>query len=210
MKLQVALDVETMEQAKAILDSAGEYVDIVEVGTILYFYGLPAVAELKKCYPQLEMLADIKIYDGGYETAEAAFRYGADYVTVMGIVDDVTIQGVIKAAREFGKKVVVDMIACNNFAERVKQIDAMKPDIINVHVACDVQSATNTPFEQLNICRMLVKNAQISVAGGVNRHNIGEVAGAKPDIVISGMGIIGQEDPGDAAKAIKDAMLAMG
>jgi len=209
MKLQVALDVETMEEAKAVLDAAGEYIDIAEVGTLSYFYGLPAVAELKKCYPSIEILADLKIPDGGDESADAAFRYGADYVTVMGVADDLTIKGAVAAGKRHGKKVVADMITCKNFAERIKEVDAMGVDFIAVHIACDVQSSENTPFEQLGLARMLVKNAKISVAGGINAGNIGEVAAAMPDIVISGMGICGQEDKKAAAKAIKEAMLAM-
>jgi 3-hexulose-6-phosphate synthase len=206
MKLQIALDVQTLKEAIDILSETHEYVDIAEVGTVGMYCGLIAVTEIKKAFPQLEVLADLKIPDGGEECAEAAFKAGADYVTVMGVADDVTIRGAVAAARKAGKQVVADMITVKNFAERVKEVDALGVDYIAVHIACDVQSADNTPFEQLALARLLVKHAKISVAGGINTGNVGEVAAAKPDIVISGMGICGSPDRKKAAMQIKQKL----
>ncbi len=198
-----------MEEAVEILSQVSEYVDIAEVGTLGMYCGLSAVREIKERFPNLEVLADLKIPDGGEECAQAAFLAGADYVTVMGVADNITIQGAVRAAQKHGKKVVADMITTKNIAERLKEVDNLGVDYIAVHIACDVQSEENTPFEQLNIARLVLKNAKLSVAGGINRHNASQVIAARPDIVVSGLGICGQPDRQAAAKSIKEQILQM-
>lgn len=209
MKLQIALDVETIEEALEILEETQEFVDIAEAGTVCLYCGLNAVTKIKKTFPGLEVLADLKLPDGGKECAEAAFRAGADYVTVMGAADDITIRNAVMAASVAGKKVVADMITVKNLEERLVEVDQLGVDYIAVHVACDVQSKDNMPFEQLALARKVVRNAKISVAGGINADNVSEVVVSCPDIVVSGMGIYGQFDKKDAAKRIKNTMMRL-
>ena len=53
------------------------------------------------------------------------FKAGADIVTVLGVSNDETILGAIKAAKQHGGKIMIDMIAVKNLVERAKEIDAM-------------------------------------------------------------------------------------
>ncbi|MBR7188856.1 MAG: orotidine 5'-phosphate decarboxylase, partial [Clostridia bacterium] len=60
MKLQIALDDLTLEQALRLASSVREYVDIVEIGTpFLYQYGMEAVRAMKRLLPDREVLADM-------------------------------------------------------------------------------------------------------------------------------------------------------
>ena len=102
MKVQVALDFGTIDDAKAILEDIVDYVDIVEVGAISTEFGFAALTELKKAFPGPEYLSDIKIADGGGYFADMAHGYGADYVTVLGCVEDATIISALKAAEKTG------------------------------------------------------------------------------------------------------------
>ena len=84
MKLQLALDDITLEDAIALVHRVHDYVDIIEIGTpFVIAYGMEAVRVMKKEFPEKELLADLKIMDAGDYEAEEALQAGADYVTVV-------------------------------------------------------------------------------------------------------------------------------
>ncbi len=204
MKLQVALDFGTREELKEILRDIVEYVDIVEIGAIVNEYGLQILEELKREFPGPEYLADLKIADGGYYFAKRAHEVGASYVTVLAVTEDETIKGCVQAARELGIKVVVDMLGVKNFMERIRELDSFGVDYISIHTPADLQ-AVQTPFENLRFASMLVKNAKLSVAGGVNPDNVAKVLPYHPEIVIVGSALAGK-DRVATAKALRKAL----
>lgn len=206
MKLQVALDVEDINFAREILNDIVEYVDIVEIGLLFYTNGYVALEMLKKEFPSVEFLADVKISDGGNFCTKQAHRFGADYVTVLGVVDDETILGAVRAAEETGIKVVIDMVGCRNFYERVKELDAMGVQYINIHTPADLQAKNNTPFEHLEIAAKIVNNAKLSVAGGINSENISQVLMFRPDIIICGASLVYNDNRVNEAIAIRQAI----
>ena len=64
MKLQVALDVETLERARELIDQVKDYADIIELGTsFMGTYGYRLVETIRKEYPEIQILADVKIVD---------------------------------------------------------------------------------------------------------------------------------------------------
>lgn len=66
MKLQLALDDITLDDALALLDRVQGDVDVAEVGTPMVIeYGMEPVRRIKERFPQLEVLADLKIMDAG-------------------------------------------------------------------------------------------------------------------------------------------------
>ena len=71
---------------------------IVEVGTPLsLMYGIEAVRKVKERYPELVVLDDIKLCDGGKRSSHACLSKGADMITVLGISDKATIQAGVEA-----------------------------------------------------------------------------------------------------------------
>ena len=103
MKLQIALDDVTLEGALELVKKVRDYIDIIEIGTpFVYEYGMQAVRTMKEHFPDKEILADMKIMDAGYYEAEEALKAGADYVTVLGVTDNLTIQGCKEAAEKYG------------------------------------------------------------------------------------------------------------
>ena len=204
MKVQVALDFGTIDDAKAILEDIVDYVDIVEVGAISTDFGFAALTELKKAFPGPEYLSDIKIADGGGYFADMAHGYGADYVTVLGCVEDATIISALKAAEKTGIKVVADMLGVRNFYERTKELDAMGMHYISVHTPADLQALNHTPFEHLKIASQLVHQAKLSVAGGIGPKNVREVLPYKPEIIISGSALTTAANRRDNAKELRD------
>ena len=57
--------------------------------------------EFHRFFPDKEILADLKIMDGGYLEASYAYEAGAAYATILGVSDNLTIEGALKAARDY-------------------------------------------------------------------------------------------------------------
>ncbi|OVE34533.1 3-hexulose-6-phosphate synthase [Priestia aryabhattai] len=195
MKLQLALDLVNIPEAKEVVNEVKEYIDVVEIGTpVVINEGLRAVKEIKEAFPSLQVLADLKIMDAGaYEVMKAA-EAGADIITVLGATDDATIKGAVEEAKKQGKQILVDMINVKDLEQRAREVDALGVDYICVHTGYDLQAAGENPFEQLQTIKCVVKNAKTAVAGGIKLDTLPEVVQSQPDLVIVGGGITGQED----------------
>lgn len=204
-KLQIALDDVTLEDALALLEQMKDYVDIVEAGTpFIMEYGTYAVREIRKRFPELEILFDGKIMDAGAYEADIAYNAGADYVTVLAVTDDRTIADVVKAAEKAGKKAMVDMICVEDFESRIAKMEELGVHIIAVHTGVDQQAAGRTPLEDLIEIKKHVKKAQVAVAGGISLKTVESYLQHEPDIVIAGGSIAHAEDPAAAAKALAE------
>ncbi|MEK3911201.1 3-hexulose-6-phosphate synthase [Paenibacillus sp. FSL H7-0331] len=204
MKLQLALDLVNIPDAIQLVKEVEAYIDIVEIGTpIVINEGLHAVKAIKDAYPNLQVLADLKIMDaGGYEVMKAS-EAGADIITVLGASNDATIKGAVEEARKLGKSILVDMINVTDLEKRAVEIDALGVDYICVHTGYDLQAAGQSPFEELRTVKRVVKNAKTAVAGGIKLSTLPEVIRAQPDLIIVGGGITGQEDKAGTAAEIR-------
>lgn len=204
MKLQLALDDLNMEEALALTESVSESIDIIEIGTpFVYQEGMSAVRAFKKRFPDKEILADMKIMDAGYYEAEEALKAGADYITVLGVTDNLTIKGCIEAAQAYGKEIVVDMICVQDMPGRIEELEGLGAHGLAVHVGTDQQAAGKKPIDDLRVMSKYCKRAKISVAGGVTAETTLEYAALNPAVLIVGSGITHAENPADAARAIK-------
>lgn len=204
MKLQLALDASNSRASKRILEQVSDLVDIVEVGTpLLMKEGVKVVTEIKNAYPQLEVLADLKIMDAGDIEANIGFEAGADIVTVLGVAHDVTIRRAVSQACILGKKVMVDLIAVDNVQERIGQIEAIAPDYCCVHTAFDLQDRGVDPLREIQLVQSALKRAQMAVAGGINPRILPNILAYRPAVVIVGGFITNHPDPRQAAHEIR-------
>ena len=122
MKLQLALDLVNIPQAIEVVSQVEQYVDIVEIGTpVVINEGLHAVKQVKEAFPNVSILADLKIMDAaGYEVSQAV-NAGADIVTILAAAEDESIKGAVAEAKKLGKEILVDMIAVKDIKARAQQ-----------------------------------------------------------------------------------------
>lgn len=210
MKLQLALDLVNIPEGIELVKQVQEYIDVVEIGTpVVINEGLKAVKEMKAAFPNLEVLADLKIMDAaGYEVMKAS-EAGADIVTILGAAEDESIKGAVAEAKKQGKKILVDMIAVKDKVERAKELDEFGVDYICVHTGYDLQAVGQNSFEDLKAIKSVVKNAKTAIAGGIKLETLPEVIIAGPDLVIVGGGITGHSDM-KAAAAQMQQMIKQG
>lgn len=197
--LQLAIDVTDGRRAMILAEAAYPHFDILEAGTpLIYEEGLAIVERFKAAFPDKLCLADLKIMDAGYLEATSAFRRGADFVTVLGVADNATIEGTLEAAAEYGKLVMVDLINSPNPIGRVEELRALGQSHFCAHTAHDVKGR-----DSLSLVSALKQNTdlRVSIAGGITLRLAAEALELGADIVVVGGAIVGNDNPSEAAKA---------
>lgn len=205
--LQLALDFVDLRRAvKSAQAGIANGVDWLEVGTpLIKSEGLQAVRELRSLFPHVTLVADMKIMDAGRIEVETAAKAGANIVDVLGAASDATIRECIQAGKNYGAKIVVDLIAVKDPVSRAKQVEDFGADYITVHCSIDEQMEGKDPFETLRRVAGAV-SLPVGVAGGINSETAPRALEAGASIVIVGGAITKAVDPAEAAHNIKKAM----
>lgn len=201
-KLQIALDVWSLEEAFAILADVAEYVDIIEVGTPLVVnQGISSLKAIKDKYPNKEFTIDAKITDEFY-IAQKAFDAGADYTTVLGILSDEAVSSAINEGKKAGKEVMVDLMNVRDKLQRAQQVKEMGANYVIVHYGLDEQRLGKTPLEDLKVIKQST-DIKVAVAGGINLDTLPNYLKEHPDIVIVGKALVENPDRKNAAMKMR-------
>ena len=205
--LQLALDFVDLKRAvKSAEAGVRGGVDWLEVGTpLIKSEGLQAVRELRRLFPETTIVADMKIMDVGRVEVETAAKAGANIVDVLGAASDATIRECIQAGKNYGAKIVVDMIAVKDVVSRAKAVEAFGADYVSVHCAVDEQMEGKDPFETLREVSQAL-TIPVAVAGGINSETAAKAIEAGASIVIVGGAITKALDPEEATRAIRQGM----
>ena len=205
--LQLALDFVDLKRAvkNARAGIAGG-VNWLEAGTpLIKSEGLESVRELRRLFPQSTILADMKIMDTGRVEIEAAAKAGANIVDVLGAASDATIRECVQAGKNYGAKIVVDMIAVENVLDRAKFVEELGADYVTIHCAVDEQMEGKDPFETLRLVSQAL-SIPVGVAGGINSETAPQAVAAGAAIVIVGGAINKALDPEQAAREIRQGL----
>ena len=206
MKLQVAMDVLTTDDALALAGKVAPYVDIIELGTpLIKAEGLRAVTAIKRAHPDKIVFADLKTMDAGELEADIAFSAGADLVTVLGTAGDSTIVGAVKAATAHNKGVVVDLIGVADKVARAREVIALGAVFVEMHAGLDEQAEAGFTLETLLAAGETAK-VPFSLAGGVSAATIESVQRAGASVAVAGGAIYGADDPAAAAAELRAAI----
>jgi len=205
--LQVALDFLNLKRALKVAEAAVlGGADWLEAGTpLIKSEGLDSVRELRRRYPHRTIVADMKIMDVGRIEAESAFKAGADIVCVLAVADDSVIKECVEAARNYGGRVMADLIGISSPLGRAKEVADLGVDYLGMHTSIDEQMRGKDPFKKLRQISSAV-NIPIAVAGGINSETAAEAADAGAEVIIVGGAIIKDKDPEEATRTIKEAI----
>ena len=137
--IQVSIDVITLEDAMALARGAvNAGVDWLEAGTpLILAEGLHGIRAFRSEFPDKPIVADLKTMDGAGLEAEMMFKAGANMVVVMGQAHDASIIEQVKMAKNYGGKVMCDVMLCPDKVTRAKQAQDMGVDYIIVHTGFD-------------------------------------------------------------------------
>ena len=207
MKLQLALDLLTIDEALRLLNEIGDVIDIVEIGTPLIIRsGVEAITSIKTAYPHLTVLADLKIVDAGAHEAKLGFEAGADIVTVLGVAHDKTIQDALRQAEIYNGQVMVDLITIRDVDKRAGELDGLGCHYICVHTGSDAQTQGQNPLQELAHVQAALNQTQTAVAGGISPASLARILPYEPAIVVVGSFITGHSNPRRAALEIREQL----
>src|SRR6202012_615528 len=137
--VQISLDLtsipEALETARMAI-SAG--VDWLEAGTpLIIAEGMNGVRALRKEFPNVPIVADLKTMDGGWLEAQMMAQAGATHVVVMERAHPETIKVVVKAGDDFGVKGMGDNLGAPDMVASAKRLEEFGCDFVIHHVGYD-------------------------------------------------------------------------
>ena len=206
MRLQLAIDRVSVEQALDLIEQTKGYADIIEVGTsLIKDFGLAgSVKVIKERYPNQCILADIKTCDEGAYEFRKTYEAGGDIPTVMGMSSIPTIRACQEVAEEFGKEYMIDLLEVPDEKLRVLK-EEFKEAIFCVHLPSDIAGVW---LEELvrHMCEKLAGVEKIGVAGGVTIETVNVMKEAGVDLVVVGGAITRSGDIEASTKAFAKAI----
>jgi len=205
--VQIALDFVNLNRALKVAEAAAAGgADWLEAGTpLIKSEGLDCLRALRRRFPQKTLVADMKIMDVGRIESESAFKAGANVVCVLGVADDSTIKECVEAAKNYGGRVMVDLIGVSDPTRRAREVEKMGIDYIGMHTSIDEQMRGKDPFSQLRKVSRIV-SVPVAVAGGINSETAAKAIDAGASVIIVGGAVIKARDPGEATRIIKEAI----
>ena len=137
--VQISLDVINLEEAiSTAVMALRAGVDWLEAGTpLILAEGLHGVRALRKNFPGIPIVADLKTMDGGYLEAEMMAKAGATHVVVMARAHEETIKCVVKAGRDQNVKVMGDNLGCPDMVDGAKMLEQLGCDYVVHHIGYD-------------------------------------------------------------------------
>jgi 3-hexulose-6-phosphate synthase / 6-phospho-3-hexuloisomerase len=205
--LQVALDILELKRAlqiahEAVLGGA----EWIEVGTpLIKSEGVNAIRAIRDTFPQVTIVADMKIADTGALEVEMAAKAGADIVCILADADDSVVADAVRSARKYGIRLMADLINTPDPVTRACHLESMGIEIVCAHAGIDQQMTGKNSLGLLTSLSTQC-HALIAVAGGIDAEQAGEAVKMGADIVIVGGWIVRSADVTGSARKIRNEM----
>lgn len=205
--LQVALDVVELERAIEIGKECVEGgADWLEVGTpLIKSEGMHAIRTLKEAFPEVKLVADMKIMDTGAIEVEMAARSGASVVSLLAVADNATIEDALRSARKYGVAIMVDIMNTEDPVKRAKDLEEMGVDYVCVHVGIDQQMKGMDTLSLLEKVSEVIKTP-LAVAGGIDAEMAAEAVSLGAGVVIVGGNITRSAKVQESTRKIRESM----
>lgn len=174
--VQISLDLTNINEALETAHMAIRAgVDWLEAGTpLILAEGLHGIRALRKEFPGVPVIADLKTMDGGYLEAQMMAEAGATHVVVMARAHEETVRCVVKAGRDFGVKVMGDNMVSPDMVAGAKWLEDLGCDYIIHHIGYDERRGIAarglrmpSPLDQLREVCQAVK-VPVQAVGGLS------------------------------------------
>ncbi|WP_060532678.1 3-hexulose-6-phosphate synthase [Paenibacillus bovis] len=215
VRIQLALDRMTIEEA---IDMAGQVqaaVDWIEVGTsLIKEFGMESVRRIKEAFPDKVIVADIKTNDNARYEFELCYRAGADVATVMASAPDATLDLCMQTAQSHGGIIMIDLL--NVTPQRVEELQRYTEAVLCQHVSKDQQEhhgqtlgGQSIPDPQQQDTHSIDSDStqaarpSIAAAGGITLDTLPSILQDRPAVVIVGSAITKAAHPAAAAREIR-------
>lgn len=209
-KLQVALDLRNLKDALSLAEQSSKGgVDWLEAGTpLIKSAGMQTVRELRRAHPDKTIVADLKTLAAGYEEVKLAAEAGADIVGVCGASPDFVIKDAVRAAREFGIKIMADLISIQDHVSRSIELEKMGADYLEFHISVDEQLRSGNAKIPFPLVSKVVENVTIpvGVAGGMRADTAPLAISSGAKLAVVGGSITRAADPEKATEVILEAI----
>jgi len=150
-------------------------VDWLEAGTpLIIAEGMNGVRALRKEFPGVDIVADLKTMDGGWLEAELMYKAGATHVVVMERSHPETVKMVVKAGRDYGVKVMGDNLGAEDMVASAKRLEDLGCDFVIHHIGYDYRKGVAAAGQRcpspLDELREVVKAVRVPVqaVGGLS------------------------------------------
>jgi bifunctional enzyme Fae/Hps len=215
--LQVALDLDNMQEMERIIDSLPDRERIlIEAGTpLVKKFGVGIISKIRELKKDAFIIADLKTLDVGRVEVKMAADETADAVAISGLGTQESIEKAIHEAQKQGIYSILDMMNVDNFTEKLETLN-FKPDIVLLHRNVDLETMkaergeeqeAMTEWGNINqIKDILGKNGLVAVAGGIVPKKMDQALDSGADIIVVGRYIIGSRDVRHAADDFLEKM----
>jgi 3-hexulose-6-phosphate synthase/6-phospho-3-hexuloisomerase len=205
--LHVALDLLDLPRALQIAEEAvAGGAEWIEAGTpLIKSEGMDAIRALREAFPRHTIVADMKVADTGWLEVEMAAKAGASVVCILADADDPVIEEAVRAARQYGVRLMADLLNAGDPVARAQQLEALGVDYINAHVGIDQQMIGKDSIELLSRIAGSVA-VPVAVAGGLAAETAGQAVRYGASIIIVGGAIVRSADPAASARRIREAI----
>ncbi len=173
--IQISLDLtnipEAIETAHLAMRAG---VDWLEAGTpLIIAEGMNGVRALRREFPKIPIVADLKTMDGGWLEAEMMAKAGATHLVVMERAHPETVKIVVQAGRDFGVKIMGDNLGSPDMVASAKRLEDLGCDFVIHHIGYDERRGIvaaggrcPSPLDQLREVVAAV-NVPVQAVGGL-------------------------------------------
>ncbi|GAB3481752.1 3-keto-L-gulonate-6-phosphate decarboxylase UlaD [Marinomonas epiphytica] len=193
--LQIALDSTDINTALQTAQKIANYVDVIEVGTILAFAnGVESVRLLRNQHPEHVIVCDMKITDASAILTRMALQAGANWVTVSAAAHIETIRAAHKVTQELGGEVQIELYGHWTLEDAKAWVDmGIKQAIYHRSRDAELAGVTWTE-EDLTLMKALSDlGIELSITGGIVPEDLGLFRELKVKAFIAGRALASEQ-----------------
>lgn len=206
MKLQVALDRISLDEAINQATKLNGNVDIIEIGTsLIKDYGNMAIEKISSVASKSQILVDSKTIDEGAYEFKQAFNHGADIVTVMGAASYQTLTACYEVAQKYDKTMMIDLLNLNH--KQIAIIDNFSEAVYLIHHSVDENEKVSAVSEIAEFKSLHEHLRRIAIAGGIDYETTLELSQqGESEIVVVGSKIIKSKNVIDTIRKFMEVL----